>query len=57
MRPQFEQLYLPLFMGDEKVYYLERGPGIRPLPNLRLLFIYKDPSSVGVIVYEVLNRQ
>lgn len=57
MRPQFEPLYQPLFMGEEKVYYLESGPGYRPLPILKLSFLYKDPSSVGVVVYEVLNRQ
>lgn len=57
MRPQFETLYQPLFMGMEKEYYLESGPGYRPLPNLRLLFLYKDPSSVGAVVYEVLNQQ
>jgi len=55
MRPQFEPLYLPLIIGNEKVYYLERGTGYGPVPNLRLLFLYKDPSSVGVVVYEVLN--
>ncbi len=57
MRPQFEPLYRPLFMGEEKEYYLERGTGYRPLPMLKMAFLYKDPSSVGVVVYEVLHQQ
>jgi len=55
MRPQYEILFAPLFTGDEKVYYLEKGAGYRPLPGLRLHFLYKDPSSIGVAVYEVIG--
>ncbi|HEY6871427.1 MAG TPA: glycosyltransferase family 39 protein [Geobacteraceae bacterium] len=55
MRPQYEVLFAPLFSGPEKVYYVEKGAGYRPLPDLRLYFLYKDPSSLGVAVYEMVN--
>lgn len=55
MRPQYEILFRPLAVPEEKVYYLEKGEGYRPLPNLRLKLLYKDPSSIGVALYEVTD--
>lgn len=53
LRPQLGVLFQPLFSGEERVLYVEKGPGYRPLPGLRLYLLYKDPSSLGVAVYEV----
>jgi 4-amino-4-deoxy-L-arabinose transferase-like glycosyltransferase len=55
MRPQLEVLFGPLFSGEERVEYLEKGAGYRPVPGLRLLYLHKDPSSIGLAVYEIVS--
>lgn len=52
-RPQMEPFFIPLLVTQEQVF--TSGP-FEQLPvfpgGLRLLFLYKDPASVGVAVYE-----
>ncbi|GFE57783.1 hypothetical protein AOG1_16630 [Geobacter sp. AOG1] len=55
LRPQLGVLYEPLFVEGASGVYVEKGDGFRPLPGLKLYFLYRDPSSVGVAVYEVLG--
>lgn len=55
MRPQFEPLFAPLFNGPSTVLYLPAAgePPFVPIPGVRLHLLYKDPSSLGVAVYEI----
>lgn len=55
MRPQFEPLFAPLFNGPESVLYRPAAGDIRfiPTPGVRLHLLYKEPSSLGVAVYEL----
>lgn len=55
MRPQFAPLYVPLLSGPESVLYKAENNDYRPVPGLRLYLLYKDPSSLGVAVYEVVR--
>lgn len=53
-RPQFQPLFGPLFNSPEKVLYLPGAQeNITPLPGVRLHLLYKDPSSIGVAIYEL----
>lgn len=57
-RPQFGLLYRPLFETPETVEYNVRqagGEAFMPLPNLKLIYLHKDPSSIGLAVYEVMS--
>jgi hypothetical protein len=54
MRPQFQPLFGPLFNSPEKVLYMPGAQeNITPLPGVRLHLLYKDPSSIGVAIYEL----
>jgi hypothetical protein len=57
-RPQFGLLYRPLFETPETIEYSEQQAGgevYKPLPNLKLIYLHKDPSSIGLAVYEVMS--
>jgi hypothetical protein len=53
-RPQLEVLFDPLINSPEKVLYLPPGNEYMPTPGLRLHLLFKDPSSLGVAVYEFI---
>lgn len=55
MRPQFEPLFVPLINGPDSVLYLPGAGEVPfvPIPGVRLHLLYKDPSSLGVSVYEL----
>ena len=55
MRPQFGLLFAPLLNGQVSVLYLPAQGEIQftPIPGVRLHLLYKDPSSLGVAVYEL----
>jgi len=55
MRPQFELLFLPLFNAPASIFSTapRDGDSFTPMAGVRLHLLYKDPSSVGVAVYEV----
>jgi len=55
LRPQLGVLYEPLFVEGASGVYVEKGAGFRPVPGLKLYFLYRDTSSVGVAVYEVMG--
>lgn len=57
MRPQFGLLFAPLLNGPETVFYVPKSGDVpfAPIPGLRLNLLYKDTSSLGVAVYEVVN--
>ena len=55
LRPQLGPLFSPLFAEGAGGVYVEPGEGFRPVPELRLYLLYRDPSSVGVAVYEVMG--
>lgn len=55
LRPQLGVLFQPLFSGEDKVFYIEKGEDSRPIPGLRLYLLHKDPSSIGVAIYEVIG--
>lgn len=55
LRPQLGVLYEPLFVEGASGVYVEKGAGFRPVPGLKLFFLFRDPSSVGVAVYEVMG--
>jgi 4-amino-4-deoxy-L-arabinose transferase-like glycosyltransferase len=56
-RPQFRPLFAPLLNGARGILYVKAqdDPAITPIAGVRLHLLYKDPSSVGVVVYEVVN--
>lgn len=55
IRPQLGVLFAPFFEGTRKIRYeAEQAKTIDTL-DLRLYFLYKHPSSVGVAVYEILQ--
>jgi 4-amino-4-deoxy-L-arabinose transferase-like glycosyltransferase len=54
VRPQLGNLFQPLITGADGVFYRAEGnDGYWPLPGVRLYLLYKDPSSLGVVVYEL----
>lgn len=55
MRPQFGPLFTPLLSGLDTVLYVStpRENTFTPIPGVRLHLLYKDPSSLGVAVYEL----
>lgn len=55
LRPQLGVLFEPLFVEGSSGVYVEKGDGFRPVPGLKLYFLYRDASSVGVAVYEVMG--
>ena len=55
MRPQFGLFFAPLQNGTDTALYLPRPDeaSFAPMPGVRLYLLYKDPSSLGVAVYEI----
>lgn len=53
-RPQFEPLFKPLASGPDKLFSYIRPNTYVPIAGLSLYLIYKDPSSLGVAVYEFI---
>ena len=55
-RPQFQLLFAPLLTSAESVLYQPGASEVRfePLPGVRLILLFKDPSSLGVAVYEII---
>jgi hypothetical protein len=51
-----EQLLSPLLIGSDKFLFVspEGWRTYEPAPGLRLRLLYKDPTSVGAVVYEVM---
>jgi len=56
IRPQLGVLFAPLFNGEAKEFYRAKGAGPEPLPDVSLYLVFKDPSSVGVAVYEICQN-
>jgi hypothetical protein len=54
IRPQFEPLYEPLLQGPDNTLAVFSGNGPMVVPGMRLHILYKNPSSLGVAVYEVV---
>lgn len=54
-RPQLGLLWSPLFPIGGTVLRIEQGEVNKPIPGLRLYLLFKDPSSLGVAVYEIIN--
>jgi 4-amino-4-deoxy-L-arabinose transferase-like glycosyltransferase len=54
-RPQLRLLAEPLSNAPEQIFFLGGSYDIRPLPELRLYLLYKDPNSLGVAVYELVK--
>jgi hypothetical protein len=53
-RPQLGPLFMPLQNSPERLLVaLKSGDNISPVAGVRLCLLYKDPSSVGVAVYEI----
>lgn len=57
MRPQFGVFFTPLFNSPPTAFYKMAAGDVpfMPLPGVRLYLLYKDPSSLGVAVYEVMK--
>jgi len=55
MRPQFGPLFVPLIQSPDAVLYLPTADEAQfvPIPGVRLYLLYKEPSSLGVVVYEI----
>ena len=54
-RPQYEPLFAPLVSSPESILYNPGSSGeLSPVAGLRLFLLYKDPSSLGVAVYELV---
>lgn len=56
IRPQLGELFAPLFSGEAKEFYRKKGTGPELLPGVSLYLVFKDPSSVGVAVYEICQN-
>lgn len=54
-RPQFDPLFYPLRTGPEKVLRYTMPNEYVPVSGLRLFMLFKDPSSLGVAVYEFVS--
>lgn len=53
-RPQLRELFMPLnSMPPGKRLYVSRGDGGIHFMGLKLCLIYHDPSSLGVVVYDL----
>lgn len=57
IRPQLGILFTPLFRGDDKEFYRVKGGGPELLPGVSLYLVFKDPSSVGVAVYDISQNR
>ena len=56
MRPQLGPLFQPLrYYGNKFFRVYPPNEGLRPYPGLKLFLLYKDPASVGVAVYEIVE--
>ena len=53
VRPQLGILLQPLLEPPESVELLYKETGREILPGIRMYYLYKDPSSQGVAVYEL----
>jgi len=55
LRPQFEPLFLPLNSRPDKMFTFVKPNSFVPVAGLSLYLVYKEPSSLGVAVYEFIN--
>lgn len=55
MRPQFGTFFAPLQNSPENILYIPAPDDAQfsPIPGVRFHLLYKDPSSLGVAVYEI----
>jgi 4-amino-4-deoxy-L-arabinose transferase-like glycosyltransferase len=53
-RPPLMYLFKPLHLAPPQYFSLTPGPETKP-PGLHLMLIYSNPSSLGVVVYEIVK--
>jgi uncharacterized membrane protein (UPF0136 family) len=54
-RPQLAILFSPLDVPQESMLYFPKEEAYRPHPNLKMFMLYKDPASLGMVVYELVD--